>query len=128
VTSTVGGGWSAPRSGRFTPGKDPVPIVQEAGWAPELVWTCPKNLAPTGIPSPDRPARSQSLYRLSYAAHYTSLFNFIIIRVVLILNGNITTCSVLICKSHENHDKLFLSGTARALLTWYNLREVQLRI
>jgi len=22
-----GGGWSAPRSGRFTPGKDPVPIV-----------------------------------------------------------------------------------------------------
>jgi hypothetical protein len=28
------GGWSAPRPGRFTPGKDPVPIVQEAGWAP----------------------------------------------------------------------------------------------
>ena len=26
-----GGGWSAPRYGRFTPGKDPVPIVQEAG-------------------------------------------------------------------------------------------------
>jgi hypothetical protein len=25
-----------------------------------------KNLAPTGIRSPDRPARSQSLYRLSY--------------------------------------------------------------
>jgi hypothetical protein len=22
---------------RFTPGKDPVPIVQEAGWAPEPV-------------------------------------------------------------------------------------------
>jgi hypothetical protein len=26
-----GGGWSAQRSGRFTPGKEPVPIVQE-GW------------------------------------------------------------------------------------------------
>ena len=25
------GGWSAPRPGRFTVGKDPVPIVQEAG-------------------------------------------------------------------------------------------------
>jgi hypothetical protein len=25
------GGWSEPRPGRFTPGKDPVPIVQEAG-------------------------------------------------------------------------------------------------
>jgi hypothetical protein len=34
------GGWSAPRHGRFTPGKDPVPIVQEAGWAPGPVWTC----------------------------------------------------------------------------------------
>jgi hypothetical protein len=56
-----GGGWSAPRPGRFTPGKDPVPIVQEVGWALGPVWTCAKNLAPTGIRSPDRPARSQSL-------------------------------------------------------------------
>jgi hypothetical protein len=32
-------GWSAPCPGRFTPGKDPVPIVQEVGWAPGLVWT-----------------------------------------------------------------------------------------
>ena len=23
----------------FIPGKDPVPILQEAGWAPGLVWT-----------------------------------------------------------------------------------------
>jgi hypothetical protein len=56
------GGWSAPRPGRFTPGKDPVPIVQEAGWAPGPVWMCAKNLSSTGIRSPDRPARSQSLY------------------------------------------------------------------
>jgi len=27
-------GWLTPRPGRFTPGKDPVPTVQEAGWAP----------------------------------------------------------------------------------------------
>jgi len=53
----------------FTPGKDPVPIVQEAGWAPGLVWTGAENLAHTGIRSPDRPAHSQSLYRLSYPAH-----------------------------------------------------------
>jgi hypothetical protein len=58
--------WSSPRPGRFTPGKDPVPIVQESGWASGQVWTCAKNLAPTGIRSPDRPARRQSLYRLSY--------------------------------------------------------------
>jgi hypothetical protein len=58
-TSALGGcGWSAPRPDRFTPGKYPVPIIQEAGWAPGPVWTCAKNLAPTGIGSPDRPARS----------------------------------------------------------------------
>jgi hypothetical protein len=53
----------------FTPGKDPVPIVREAGWAPGPVWTSAENLAPTGIRSPDRPARSQSLYRLRYPAY-----------------------------------------------------------
>jgi hypothetical protein len=63
-------GWvvSTPHPGRFTPGKGPVPIVQEAGWVPGPVWTCAKNLAHTGIQSQDRPARSQSLYRLSYPA------------------------------------------------------------
>jgi hypothetical protein len=45
----------------FTSRKDPVLIVQEAGWAPEPVWTGAKNLTPTGIRSPDRPAPSQSL-------------------------------------------------------------------
>jgi len=29
----------------FTPGKEPVPIVQEAGWAPAPVWTGAENLA-----------------------------------------------------------------------------------
>ena len=29
-----GGEWTTPLPGHFTPGKDPVPIVQEAGWAP----------------------------------------------------------------------------------------------
>jgi hypothetical protein len=55
----------------FTPGKDPVPIVQEAGWAPGPVWTGAENLAPNGIRSPNRPTRSLSLYRLSYRAHAT---------------------------------------------------------
>jgi hypothetical protein len=57
----------------FTPGKDPVPNVQEAGWAPGPVWTGAENLAPTGIRSSDRSARSQSLYRLSYPAHKRKL-------------------------------------------------------
>jgi len=33
----------------FTPGKDPVPIVQEDVWAPEPVWTGSENLAPPGF-------------------------------------------------------------------------------
>jgi hypothetical protein len=66
TSARYGDGWSTPRPGRFTPGKDPVPIVQEAGWAPGPVWTGPENLAPTGIQSPERPALSESLYRLSY--------------------------------------------------------------
>ena len=53
-----------PRPGRFTPGKDPVPIVQEAWWAPGSVWTGGENLAPTGIRSPDRPAvASRHIFR-----------------------------------------------------------------
>jgi hypothetical protein len=57
-TSALDGGpWSTPSPGRFTHGKDPVPIVKEAGWAPGPVWTGAENLAPTGIRSPDRPAR-----------------------------------------------------------------------
>jgi hypothetical protein len=41
-----GGEESVSRPGRFNPGKDPLPIVQEAGWAPGPVWTDTKNLAP----------------------------------------------------------------------------------
>jgi len=33
----------------FTPRKDPVPLVEEAGWAPGPDWTCAENLAPLGF-------------------------------------------------------------------------------
>jgi hypothetical protein len=69
-----GGEGSAARPGRtLPPRKDPVPIAQEAGWAPGPVWTSAENLALTGIRFPDRPARSKSLYRLSYTAHRFSI-------------------------------------------------------
>jgi len=53
-----GGEWSAARPGRsLSPGKDPVPILQEAGWAPGPVWASGKSrLHRDSIP--DRPARS----------------------------------------------------------------------
>jgi hypothetical protein len=53
----------------FTPGKNPVPIVQEAGWARGPVWTGAENFASTWTRSPERPAGSKSLYRLRYPAH-----------------------------------------------------------
>ena len=52
LTSALdGSGWSTPRLGRLILEKDPVPSVQEAGWAPRPVWTGAENLAPTGIRS-----------------------------------------------------------------------------
>jgi len=64
-----GGEWSAARSGRTLPrGKHPLPILQEAGWAPGPVWMGEKS-RPHRDSIPDRLARSQSLYRLSYSAN-----------------------------------------------------------
>jgi hypothetical protein len=78
VTSALEGGvWSASRSGRFTPGKDPVPIIRVGGWwVPGPVWTCAKNLASNRdfFRSSELPVRSQSLYRLSYPGPYTDLY------------------------------------------------------
>jgi hypothetical protein len=49
-------GWEVSVTPRplFTPAKDPVLIVQEAGWAPGPVWTGAENLAPhrDSIPRP----------------------------------------------------------------------------
>jgi len=77
MTNGARRGWGVSVTPRplFTPGKDPIPIVQEAGWAPGSVWPGAGNFASTGIPSPNRPARSQSLYRLSYRAHKLLYYN-----------------------------------------------------
>jgi hypothetical protein len=46
----VGGQRHAPAA--FTPGNDPVTILQETGWALGPSWIGGENLAPTGIRSP----------------------------------------------------------------------------
>jgi len=63
-------GWvvsSTPRP-HYTSWKDPVPILHESGWAPGPVWMGGKS-RPHRDSIPDLPARSQSLYQLSYRAH-----------------------------------------------------------
>ena len=52
--------------GRSTPGKHRVPIVYKAVWATGPVWAGAEKLAAAVIRSSIRPARSQSLHRLSY--------------------------------------------------------------
>ena len=50
TTALEGGDGSASIRGHFiTPWKDPVPIVQETGWAPGQVWTGAENSAPPGF-------------------------------------------------------------------------------
>ena len=55
--------------------RDPVPNVQEAGWAPGLVWTGAGNLTPIEIPSAERPALNASPYRLSYRGPQISVLS-----------------------------------------------------
>jgi len=75
-------GWvvsSMPRL-HFTPRKDLVPILQEAGWAPGAVWTGGKS-RPHRNSILDRPTCSQSLYRLSYPTHTSYMYIYIYIYI-----------------------------------------------
>jgi len=74
----------------FNPGKDPVPILQEAGCPPGPVWTGGKS-RPHRDSIPAHQARSRLLYRLSYRAHKRNvstlwkiwMFNLVVSKVTL---------------------------------------------
>ena len=63
-------GWSTPRPGRFTPPPPPrktrYPLYRRLGGPQGRSGRMRKISPPTGIRSTDRPARTESLYRLSY--------------------------------------------------------------
>jgi hypothetical protein len=63
ISALDGGEWSASRPGRALP---PVPIVQEAGWASEPVWT--QRLQEKSFTS----AGDQTLVVQSVVRHYTA--------------------------------------------------------
>ena len=99
---------STPRP-RFTLGKDPVPILQEAGRAPGPVWTGGKS-RPHRNSIPDRPARSQSLYRLCYRAHdLYSLPNIIGTNRLKIIKWS----GLVVCKEQGRCTQSFGGGNLR---------------
>jgi len=87
----------------FTPRKDPVPILQETGWATGPVWTGAENLVPTGIRSQTAQPVAQSLYRLSYQAH----LKHVILVSKTIVNGLYTALINHQCEHYEHHDSAF---------------------
>jgi len=68
LTSTLGvDGWLVPRPGCFTAGKETgYPLYSRLVSPRAGLGGCGKYRLPTEIPSPDRPVRSESLYRQSY--------------------------------------------------------------
>ena len=93
ISSLDGGGWLTPRFGPFTNGNDPVPIVYEAVWTPGQVWTEAENLAATGIRSPDRPAQSESLYRLHHTGPMRAPLACLFVWMPDIVMAHVTGCS-----------------------------------
>jgi len=75
----------------------PVPIGQEAGWDPGPERTGAKNLAPTWIRSPDRPAHRESLYRLRYSGISRQIL--FLKKVPRIFMGAIPLCLVVKTRS-----------------------------
>jgi len=66
-----------PRPGHFTPGKDPVLIVQKASWVRRDGLDGYGKSRPHRNSTPDRLAGSESLYRLNYPGRlkYSNIFN-----------------------------------------------------
>jgi hypothetical protein len=78
TSALVGGERSASGPGRFTPEEEPqVPIVQEAGWAPEQVWTIwrSQNSCPYRESNSDPSVfqHSGSRYTDSYCTKYATI-------------------------------------------------------
>jgi len=103
-------GWEVSVTPRphLTPWKDPVPIVQEAGWASGPVWMGAENLAPTGIRSEDRPARRQSLYRLALWCTY-------VISTKQMQTFSINDLIQLHCLRRVSNNQLFILGKTSML-------------
>jgi len=57
-------------------GRDLIPIVQKAGWAPGLIWMGAEKLSTTGIQSQNCPARKKPLCQLRHHINKGGSFIF----------------------------------------------------
>jgi hypothetical protein len=76
LTSVLGGGgWSTPRPSRFAPGnKAPYPLYRRLDEPQGRSGRVQKISSATEIRTPNRPSRSELLYRLGYSGpHYTDI-------------------------------------------------------
>jgi len=94
ITTLDGVVCSTPHPDRFTPPeRDPVLMVQEAVWNSGLVWKGAGKLAATWIRSPNRPAPSESQYRLRYAFYKRVLRPGLPSKIAVF--WDVTSCSLL---------------------------------
>ena len=117
TTALERGGWSAARPGRTLPPRNTqYPFCRRLG-GPQGRSGRAENLAPTGIRSPDRPSRSQSLYRLSYPAHVYTGYFILSAMCLLSLPAAISPRSLLYINTTNGptgSDKLYLSYKIKA--------------
>jgi len=101
------------RPGRsLPPGKSRYPLYRRMGGTQGRSGQVRKISSPTGIRSPDRPPRSQSLYRLNYRAHGRLGINvkysiFWVIPLLLNLYTDISehpVCSIFITLVHTTQE------------------------
>jgi len=105
-----GGEWSAACPDHtLPPGKDPVPSLLEAGWAPGLVCMGGKS-RPHRNSIPDCPVRSQLLYWLSYPA---------LIEVSVIICQYATVCCLYFTSQDVSSDQYLQVGSRSQWLIWY---------
>ena len=90
---------STPRPGRFTPDKDAVTIVQEAGWAQGRSGRVRKFSSPPEFDPRTVQPVAQSLYRLRYRdPHLVSITNLIAAYNTGILNMTSTGAQKVTCR------------------------------
>jgi len=64
--------------------RDTAQTVEDSEWAPGPVWRGVESLVPTGIRHVDRPARSQSVYRVCYPSPQMMMMMMMVIITIII--------------------------------------------